>query len=211
MSKSVYSIVLSDDVVREVDREAYANGLSRSAMINRLLAEAVSYVTPEMRMREIFGQVERLLTGGGVFQTLLQPSESMMSLRSALSYKYNPTVRYSVELDPAAPGEGTLRVSLRSQSSALLLYLGQFFRLWSRIETHYAGQQDSLVEDGRFARRFRLPQGLGDNEQGAVLAAYIRAMHAGMKSFFNHLDDGHLAAVTVERVYQDYLKQYPAL
>ena len=73
MSKSVYSIVLSDDVVREVDREAYANGLSRSAMINRLLAEAVSYVTPEMRMREIFGQVESLLTGGGVFHPLLQP------------------------------------------------------------------------------------------------------------------------------------------
>ena len=67
------------------------------------------------------------------------------------------------------------------------------------------------VEDGRFARRFRLPQGLGDKEQGAVLAAYIRAMHAGMKGFFNHLDDGRQAAAAVEKVYQDYLKQYPAL
>ena len=52
MSKSVYSLVLSDEVVREVDLEAYRHGLSRSAMINQILAEAVSYVTPEKRMRE---------------------------------------------------------------------------------------------------------------------------------------------------------------
>ena len=85
MKKSAYSLVLSDDVVAEVDRAAYQNGLSRSAMINQILAEYVSYTTPEQRMREIFSQVERLLTPGGVFQTLLQPSDSMMSLRSALA------------------------------------------------------------------------------------------------------------------------------
>ena len=81
MKKSVYSLVLSDDVVEAVDRAAYQNGLSRSAMVNQILADYVSYTTPEKRMREIFSQVESLLTDGGVFQTLLQPSDSMMSLR----------------------------------------------------------------------------------------------------------------------------------
>ena len=38
MKKSVYSLVLSDDVIAAVDRAAYQNGLSRSAMINRILA-----------------------------------------------------------------------------------------------------------------------------------------------------------------------------
>ena len=110
MKKSVYSLVLSDDVIAAVDRAAYQNGLSRSAMINRILAQAVSYTTPEQRMSEIFSQVERLLNGE-VFQSLSQPSDSMMSLRSALAYKYNPNVRYSVELYPDRPGEGELRVS----------------------------------------------------------------------------------------------------
>ena len=210
MKKSVYSLVLSDDVIAAVDRAAYQNGLSRSAMINRILAQAVSYTTPEQRMSEIFSQVERLLNGE-VFQSLSQPSDSMMSLRSALAYKYNPNVRYSVELYPDRPGEGELRVSLRSQSSALILYLGQFFRLWAKIEQAYVGGADCVIQDGKYARRLKLPARLSDREQGAVLAGYIRAMEQGLRAFFHRLDDPRQAAAAVEQAYQNYLKQYPAI
>ena len=210
MKKSVYSLVLSDDVIAAVDRAAYQNGLSRSAMINRILAQAVSYTTPEQRMSEIFAQVERLLNGE-VFQSLSQPSDSMMSLRSALAYKYNPNVRYSVELYPDRPGEGELRVSLRSQSSALILYLGQFFRLWAKIEQAYVGGADCVIQDGKYARRLKLPARLSDREQGAVLAGYIRAMEPGLRAFFHSLDDPRQAAAAVEQAYQHYLKQYPAI
>lgn len=210
MKKSVYSLVLSDDVIAAVDRAAYQNGLSRSAMINRILAQAVSYTTPEQRMSEIFSQVERLLNGE-VFQSLSQPSDSMMSLRSALAYKYNPNVRYSVELYPDRPGEGELRVSLRSQSSALILYLGQFFRLWAKIEQAYVGGADCVIQDGKYARRLKLPARLSDREQGAVLAGYIRAMEQGLRAFFHSLDDPRQAAAAVEQAYQHYLKQYPAI
>ena len=37
VSKSVYSLVLSDDVVAAVDRAAYGLGTSRSNLINQLL------------------------------------------------------------------------------------------------------------------------------------------------------------------------------
>lgn len=210
MKKSVYSLVLSDDVIAAVDRAAYQNGLSRSAMINRILAQAVSYTTPEQRMSEIFSQVERLLNGE-VFQSLSQPSDSMMSLRSALAYKYNPNVRYSVELYPDRPGEGELRVSLRSQSSALILYLGQFFRLWAKIEQAYVGGADCVIQDGKYARRLKLPARVSHREQGAVLAGYIRAMEQGLRAFFHSLDDPRQAATLVEQAYQNYLKQYPAI
>ena len=210
MKKSVYSLVLSDDVVAAVDRAAYQNGVSRSAMINQILAEYVSYTTPEQRMREIFAQAERLLSGG-VFQSLVQPSDSMMSLRSALAYKYNPNVRYSVELYHNRPGQGELRVSLRSQSSALILYLGQFFRLWAKLEQAYIGGADCVIEDGKYARKLNLPARLSEGEQGAVLAGYIRAMERGLGAFFNSLEDPRQAAAAVERAYQDYLKQYPAI
>ena len=210
MKKSVYSLVLSDDVVAAVDRAAYQQGVSRSAMINQILAEYVSYTTPEQRMREIFAQAERLLSGE-VFQSLVQPSDSMMSLRSALAYKYNPNVRYSVELYPNRPGQGELRVSLRSQNSALILYLGQFFRLWAKIEQAYIGGSDCVIEDGKYLRRLTLPARLSEREQGAVLAGYIRAMERGLGAFFNSLEDPRKAAAAVERAYQDYLKQYPAI
>ena len=211
MSKSVYSLVLSDEVIREVDLEAYRHGVSRSNMINQILAEAVSYVTPEKRMREIFSQVERLLTDGGIFQTLLQPSDSMMSLRSSLAYKYNPNVRYSVELYPGSEGEGELRVSLRSQSSALILYMGQFFRLWTQIEQSYLGATEAAAQDGRYARRIHLPSGVDDREQGAVLAAYIRAMNTAMMGFFRNLDDPRKAEALVRQSCEDYLRKYPAI
>ena len=45
--KSIYSLVLSDSVVEAVDIMARGAGLSRSAMINQLLAERVAYITPE--------------------------------------------------------------------------------------------------------------------------------------------------------------------
>ena len=88
---------------------------------------------------------------------------------------------------------------------------GQFFRLWDKIETAYLGGTDCVIQDGRYSRRLRLPEGLSDREQGAVLAGYIRAMERGLKAFFNSLEDPHQAAAAVERAYQEYLRQYPAI
>ena len=49
--------MLSEGVVRAVDAEAARLGTNRSALINRILAEYVSYVTPEMRARQILCSV----------------------------------------------------------------------------------------------------------------------------------------------------------
>ena len=37
--KNIYSLVLSDDVIDEIDSMARSAGLSRSAMVNQILAE----------------------------------------------------------------------------------------------------------------------------------------------------------------------------
>ncbi len=209
MNKSVYSLVLMDDVVEQIDRVAYEMNTSRSNMINQILAEYVSYMTPEKRMREIFSAVEQQLAGGSTFQVLLQPSDTMFSLRSALAYKYNPTVRYSVELyRNAKPLLGELRVSLRSQNSTLLLYLLQFFKLWVRVEESFLGRTESTVEDGRFIRKLvlRSEGAEPDNETvGEAIAAYIDLFDRALKAFFANLSDPQRAVVQVQRLYVDYL------
>ena len=209
MNKSVYSLVLMDDVVEQIDRVAYEMNTSRSNMINQILAEYVSYMTPEKRMREIFSAVEQQLAGGSTFQVLLQPSDTMFSLRSALAYKYNPTVRYSVELyRNAKPLLGELRVSLRSQNSTLLLYLLQFFKLWVRVEESFLGRTESTVEDGRFIRKLvlRSKGAEPDNETvGEAIAAYIDLFDRALKAFFANLSDPQRAVVQVQRLYVDYL------
>ena len=61
MNKSVYSLVLMDNVVSEVDKLAYELGTSRSNLSNQILAEYVRYTTPEMRMRAIFDEMGDLV------------------------------------------------------------------------------------------------------------------------------------------------------
>jgi len=206
MNKSVYSLVLSDEIVQEIDRMAYEAGASRSAMINQILADYVRYTTPEKRMREVFSAIEQMLIGS-VFEPQLQPSESMFSLRSALDYKYNPSVRYSVELyKNARPLLGELRVSVRSQNSALVLAMLQFFKLWTRIENTYIGRVECAIEDGRYLRKLRLTDDKLTNEQiGAGIAAYINLLDSALKQYFEILHNPALAVASVEKRYVNHI------
>lgn len=210
MNKSVYSLVLMDDVVAEIDRVAYEMNTSRSNMVNQILAEYVSYVTPEKRMRAVFSRIEHLLVDDSVFQLMLQPSESMFSLRSALSYKYNPSIRYSVELYPdKGPFIGELRVSLRSQNSALTLAMLQFFKLWAGVEAALVGKTEYALEDTRYTRRLKAP---ADREMqheplGEAIAAYIELFDRALKRYFEFLHNPEHALRQVERLYDEHLRR----
>ena len=209
MNKNIYSLVLSDEIVQEVDSLAYEMNTSRSNMINQILAEYFSYDTPEKRIREVFDRMEKLLLSGSGFQTVLQPSGTMYSLRSALSYKYNPSVRYSVELTSGDPNEiGELRVSVRSQNSSFILLIMQFFKLWSKIESKYIGETEAAYSDGRYLRKLRYAEGStrDGREIGEAIANYISALDRAMKHYFNHLTATHYAMDGVERIYTEYLR-----
>lgn len=209
MNKSVYSLVLADEVVQQVDRVAYEMNTSRSNLINQILADYVSYTTPEKRMREVFAEIERMLTGSSRFEVLLQPSDAMFSLRTALAYKYNPNVRYSVELFRGElPVIGELRVSLRSQNSALLLYVLQFFKLWTRVEQSYIGRTEHAIEQNRYLRRLVLrdPETVDNERVGQAIADYIRLLDTAMQRFFALLDDPASAVSQVDALYQNHLR-----
>ena len=97
MQKSLYSLILMDDVVREIDAIARKQNTNRSNLINQILAEYVSMVTPEQRIYNIFNCIDNLL-GHNAFDSYIEPNESTMSLKSSLNYRYRPTIRYLVEL-----------------------------------------------------------------------------------------------------------------
>lgn len=213
MHRSVYSIVLSDDVVREVDKLAYSLKTSRSALINQILADYVSYSTPEQRMRDVFSQMEQMLHGLDSFQFLNQPSDSMVSIRSALRYKYNPTIRYSVELYRGSfPLIGALKVSFRTQNQQLIQSLHSFFSVWMAVENKYAasafpqGRVPCGVEDGRYTREFLLPSGETEEPSSESIAQaisqYIRLFDASLKTYFSHLDAPQEALPSIESSYR---------
>lgn len=137
MGKSVYSLVLMDEVVDAIDQMAYRNNTSRSNLINQILAEHVSLATPEKRMKDVFTSLEQFMDEQ--FQIQFMPSDSMLSIRSPLRYKYKPTIRYSVELyrNPG-PYAGRLKVQFRTQNLQLIRLLQSFFEFWiSSLEGKY--------------------------------------------------------------------------
>ena len=207
-SKSVYSLVLSDEVIRAVDRLAYQMNTSRSNMINQILAEYTSLLTPEKRMSTVFDEIQNLLISGAGFQLLMKPSDSMLSLRQALNYKYNPTVRYSIELVQTDRGSLIrLKVILRSQNQTLIHYLSQFFSLWQELEKKAGGVKNGWsIEDARYTRVLDLPgEEISDEDFGQEIAAYIQILDQAMNAFVESLDEPQRAVAAVNSIYRDYI------
>lgn len=204
--KSIYSLVLSDDVVEAVDRLARSSGLSRSAMVNQLLAERVCCVTPEMRLKSITSAI--LSAVSGEFYLTEQPSAGTVACRTALKYRYKPTLRYSVELFGAGSKRaGELRIAVRTQSDQLYADLSGFFRCWTELEQKYiAGKisQDIMfaIEPGRFTRTLNMPpEGIPDESLGQAVADYMAMLDEAMKQYFAQLPDRERAAAAAESSY----------
>lgn len=213
MGKSVYSIVLSDEVVAAVDELAYRAGTSRSNLINQILAEKVSYTTPEMRMKQIFSLVGQTLDSR--FLPAPQSSESVMSVRTPLKFKYKPTVKYSVELNRDFSGcVGRLKISLRTQSAELIALTDSFFRMWSKLEQKYLGKFFTggfpcEILPKLYSRDFyEVGKGrLSDIEIAEAISGYIRVFDKALTQYFNNINDIKAAESLCEETYRSYLRK----
>ena len=212
MNKSIYSLVLSDEVVEAVDALARGAGMSRSAMINRILAERVAYVTPEMRLRGILESLARSMNDA--FMLSEKPTGSTLSARTSLKYRYKPTVKYSVEIfSENGKRAGELRVSFRSQNARLIGYLTEFFKCWTALEQKYIADKISgdilyTIQDGRFMRTLNMPRGdISEDELGTAVADYMAMLDGAMKEYFLKLPDEREAAQFADKFYQNEIKK----
>ena len=204
--KSIYSLVLSDSVVEAVDIMARGAGLSRSAMINQLLAERVAYITPEMRLRDILAALQNSMNGE--FYLTEQSSGSTLSCRSTLKYRYKPTIRYSVEIYSRGKKKaGELRVAFRTRNTGLIEDLTGFFSCWAALEQKYIAASLNrnivyTIENGRFSRTLSMPsESISDEELGMAVADYMAMFDGVMKRFFAELPDVSAAAAAAEEGY----------
>ncbi|MCC8069428.1 MAG: hypothetical protein LIO71_06740 [Ruminococcus sp.] len=198
MKRSVYSLVLSDDVIEAIDNMAYSLGTSRSNLINQILAEKVSLITPEKRMDNIFSQIEKLMFEE-CYQIQERQSDSLMYIRSSIKYKYRPTVRYSVELfRNSSDGIGQLKVTFRTQNQMLLKLIDGFFNLWTDLESTYLNDRiSSLIEVGRFTRVFTSTS----SDIGVAISEYIHTFDTALKQYFNNPND----ISPIKDTYEKYL------
>ena len=200
VKKTLYSLMLNDEVVREVDLLAHRLGTNRSALINQILAEYVNYTTPERRINDVLSAIEQLMQPSSDLVPFFAPNSYSMSLKSSLEYKYRPTVKYEVQL---FRGE--------EESSALINVMTEFFRLWKSIEdAHLAPKvghrQHYALYDGRFTRSISAPDRDCTTDQlASALSEYIKLFDKLMKAYVS----GRLNAHEVEAAYYSQMLNSP--
>ena len=211
MKKTLYSLILSDEVVAEVDRLAHRLGTNRSNLINQILAERVGLVTPERRINDIFTAIEQMMMPSRELVPFFAPNALTMSLKSSLEYKYRPTIKYEVELCKGeAESLGELTVVFRTQSSALIGAMTDFFRLWKLIEdTHLSpllgGDSPAYaLYDGKFVRSIVMPQrDCTPDELASAISEYIKLFDSMMKGYLT----GKYDSREVEACYYSQLRR----
>lgn len=210
MKKTLYSLMLNEEVVREIDRMAHRMGTNRSALINQILADYTSVMTPERRIESIFHEIEQLVAPARDLVPFFAPHTTSMSLKSSLEYKYRPTVKYEVDLSNGdAQTMGSLNIVFRTQSAALISAMTSFFRLWVQIEDKclaplLGSSISCALYDGRFVRPLAMPRGkalTADDVAGAI-SAYVQLFDRLLKGYL----DGSLSASDVEMAYRGDLR-----
>lgn len=211
MNKSVYSLVLMDEVVQAIDALAYSLGMSRSNLINQILAEKTEVLTPRQCMQNIFESMSKLLLSHQHFQIQQQASDSMYSIRSILRYKYNPTIKYAITLDKKSNCLiGILKVISRTQSQKLQEYLNHFFEMWSDFERIHHLKGWTQDEKGKWERSFKIEYqvSLQVNETLAeAIALYIQVVDEALQIYFLNYEDLHIAHIKLYKHYQKYLQR----
>ena len=212
MKKTLYSLMLNDEVVREIDARAHRMGTNRSALINQILAEYVDYTTPERRINDVLSAIEALMQPSRELVPFFAPNSFSMSLKSSLEYKYRPTVKYEVELYRGREESiGQLSVVFRTQSLALINAMTEFFRLWKQIEDAHlrpltGARIDYALYDGKFVRSIAAPdKDCSTDELAGALSEYIKLFDKLMKAYLA----GRLDAHDVEAAYFSQMRNAP--
>lgn len=208
MKKTLYSLVLNDEVVREVDALAHRMGTNRSNLINQILAEYVNYTTPEQRINQVLSTIEELMSPSRDLVPFFSPNSYTMSLKSSLEYKYRPTVKYEVELYRGVGDSiGELTVLFRTQSMSLIQSMTEFFRLWKQVEDAHlrplTGQSiDYALYEGKFVRSIAAPsKDCTAQELATALSNYITLFDKLLKGYLADRYSPH----EIEGAYCSYL------
>ena len=207
MARNLYSLMLDDRVVREVDLMAHRLGTSRSNLVNTLLAQAVNYVTPEQQMQNVLSAVASLMEATQALIPTFTQGARCINVKSALDYKYRPTVTYEVLLyKDDRPALGELNVLFRTRAPELLAMITRFMQLWTACESAAAAQTTGsqpqyALETGKFTRVLEAPPGDADAQRtAAAIADYIKLFDRCLKAYLA----GSLTGRTLSEVLTEY-------
>ncbi len=212
MAKSVYSLILSDEVIKKIDTMAYAMRTSRSNYINEVLANHVSYTTPQQRIKDILDSAKAFLEPQGRYAFVEMSSNSFMDIRSALSFRYRPTIRYCIEIIDEKNGPFCkLKAQVRTQSGTLMTAIEGFFMIWQSVEKKLIPDacdelERTSYENVCYTRTFYLKDEADTDEEkiGKAIASYVATMDKALKLFLDNTDDADYTVTSIYGMCREY-------
>ncbi len=210
MNKSLYSLMLSDSVVEQIDKLALRENTSRSNMINRILAQHVCVTTPEMRIAGIFRQIESAFSDDSELVPSFTPNSRIMSIKSSLQYRYRPTVRYELSLFRSSSEEiGELSVIFRTRSAELLDSVQKFFIFYKSLEDTYLAHNTAVpiryeLYGDKFVRSIpvRTDKSFAPETLARAISDYVSVLDRMMKDYIS----GEYSYAALNEKYVTYLK-----
>lgn len=170
--KSVYSLVLSDEIIAEIDKAAFKSGVSRSQYVNDVLAAAVGIDTTEKLIDKIFDKIN--IAAGELENFRVQRgSQTAVDFLSSLNFKYSPKVTYSVVLYADDGLKGELKIALRTTNPLLIDLTRQFFNDFNAIERAYNANAEYYASGGRLVRKFSFKN---DSDVSGQITDYVHSL-----------------------------------
>lgn len=210
MAKNLYSVILSEELVSLVDELAKKNNTSRSNQINNILANFFSYTTMDMQIDSILGFINNMLSKNDEFQFLENNCDRQLSVKTSLDYKYNPSLKYSIELYKNLVNDsiGDLKIIYRISSPELRVKLERYFNY---IVSFESSVNPTLVKtsmyEQKFIRQFYIEQDLNFtyDEIAESITEYVNNIDRTLKKYLND------KYTTLDEFCYDYLSVYKNL
>lgn len=193
MSKGIYSLLLSDDVVAAVDAMAAVRGLSRSAVVDSLLSECVGLQTGDVRMRGIWDEMDAMLARVSAMHFVNNAQTNLAQIITSLPVKYSPKIRYQLELTDDERSACAITLNTRTQNPLLTMAFDNFYQRLAALEQQYLNNVTARYGNGKYVSLLYV--GGSDSSQAAqeileyvvTLDGMLRAWISGDESIVAEL------------------------
>ncbi|OPL08223.1 MAG: hypothetical protein AVO33_01585 [delta proteobacterium ML8_F1] len=220
MSQGIVSVVISEELLLKIDSLARKKRQSRSKTINEILGEYFELMTPEAKIDRVMDEIALVLGGNHFLQTLSKTKGSSIQCRGDIQYKYNPKIRYMLQLDGKSEHKlATLHVVPRTRQEEFTRHLAIFFSLLQAVEAARppdpelrALKAGAFVFDGKkFTRDFYTPwqeDHLTVEKIADFLGSYMLMIHEAMNRYFNSIQETRAVRyASVASVFSDFFRR----
>ncbi len=199
MPKSVYSMLLNDEVIEKIDDIALKNGLSRSQVVNNCLAEYLGLKLSRSVIDEIIASLTTAICDHNRMRIARRQTYAV-DYYSAVNYKYSPRVTYSVDFSSDG-AFGDLKLSLRSTSEELAQIFSAFFNDFIAVEKSVNPNVLFYIENGKLIRRLDFSQISSTEELSLSITEYVKILDMLLNKYVYEFPSG----LQTESLIKNYL------